>query len=122
VNWEDGSLSGSVPEYPADWWFETDFMALGKLDVRRIKKVSLLCDVADGASVEVYLLKDNEEFHPVTSLLVGQTEGTGQVLLRVLTRQTSAYMHRLRIVGHGYAKIYAAEVKLSWGGDVYVEG
>ena len=122
VDWEEGVFGSGNPEYPTEWWFETDFMALGKLDVRRIKKVSVLCDVAPGASVEVYLLKDGETFHPKTSLLVGETDGTGQVLLRVLVNQTSAYMHRLRIVGHGYAKIYAAEIKLSWGGDVYVEG
>ncbi len=125
VDWDDdafGGDAGVLPDYPSEWWFETDFMALGKLDVRRVKKVSVLCDVAEGASLEVYLLKDGEVFHPAKSLLVGQTEGTGQVLLRVLTRQTSAYMHRLRFVGHGYVKIYAAEIKISYGGDVYVEG
>jgi len=125
VDWEPGAFgesAGSTPEYPTDWWFETDFMALGRLDVRRVKKVSVLCDVAEGASLEVFLLKDGETFHPAKSLLVGQTEGTGQVLLRVLTRQTSAYMHRLRFVGHGYVKVYAAELKISYGGDVYVEG
>lgn len=125
VDWEPGAFdegADSEPEYPASWWFETDFMALGKLDVRRVKKVSMLCDAAEGASAEVYLLKDGEKFDPGTSLLVGQTKGSGQVLLRVMTNQTSAYMHRLRIVGHGYVKIYAAEIKLSWGGDVYVEG
>lgn len=125
VDWEDGAFgeaAGDAAGYPAEWWFETDFMALGKLDIRRVKKVSMLCDVSEGASVDVYLLRDGEKFDPATSLLVGKTEGTGQVLLRVLTRQTSAYMHRLRIVGHGYVKIYAAEIKISWGGDVYVEG
>lgn len=124
VDWEEGAFAEGTgsPEYPTEWWFETDFMALGKLDVRRVKKVSVLCDVAPGASLEVFLLKDGETFHPAKSLLVGQTDGTGQVLLRVLTHQTSAYMHRLRFVGHGYVKVYAAEIKLSWGGDVYVEG
>lgn len=124
VDWEEGAFgnAGADAEYPTEWWFETDFMALGKLDVHRVKKVSVLCDVAPGASLEVFLLKDGETFHPGKSLLVGQTDGTGQVLLRVLTHQTSAYMHRLRFVGHGYVKVYAAEIKLSWGGDVYVEG
>lgn len=123
IEWDSNGVFGGIsPSYPDEWWFETDFMALGRLDVRRVKKVSVLCDVAEGASLEVYLLKDGEEFSPSKSLLVGQTEGTGQVLLRVLTRQTSAYMHRLRFVGHGYVKIYAAELKISYGGDVYVEG
>lgn len=117
-----GNTSGWDDAYSGDWWFETDFMALGKLDVRRVKKVSLLCDIAPGASVSVYLLRDGEAFDPDTSVCVCSSKGYGQVLMRVLTRQFSAYMHRLRIVGHGYVKIYAAELKISWGGDVYAEG
>lgn len=117
-----GSVDEAVPEYAGDWWFETDFMALGKLDVRRVKKVSLLCDLADGASASVYLLRDGDAFDANTSVKVGEVTGGGLKMLRVLTRQFSAYMHRLRICGSGYAKIYAAELKISWGGDVYVEG
>lgn len=105
-----------------DWWFETDFIALQRLDVRRIKKVSVLCEAEEGASVAVYLLRDDEVFDKDKSMRVGETEGHGMVLLRVLTRMTSGYMHRLRFVGRGKVKIYAMELKLSWGGDVYVEG
>lgn len=108
--------------YPDNWWFETDFMALGSLGVRRVKKVSVLCDVAQGASLDVYLVRDGKAFDRQSALNVGTTTGTGQILLRVLTRQTSAYMHRIRFVGHGYVKIYALELKLSYGGDVYLEG
>jgi hypothetical protein len=41
--------------------------------------------------------------------------------LRVLTRQFSADMHQLYFTGSGYVKVYAAELKISWGGDLYVE-
>lgn len=126
VDWDSENpppvIGDTAITYPTEWWFETDLMALGKLDIRRIKKISILCDIAQGASVDVYLIKDGESFSTSTAHLVGQSNGNGQVLLRVLTRQTSAYMHRLRIVGHGNVKIYAAELKISWGGDVYVEG
>ena len=117
-----GDASGWAPDYNGEWWFETDFMALGKLDVRRVVKVSLLCDIAPGASVSVYLLRGGEKFDPASAVCVGESDGDGRVLIRVMTRQFASYMHRLRIVGHGYAKIYAAELKISWGGDVYVEG
>lgn len=126
VDWDSENppeIAGDVTEsYPENWWFETDFMALGSLGVRRIKKVSVLCETAQGASLDVYLVRDGRKFDTSTALHVGTTTGTGQILLRVLTRQTSAYMHRLRFVGHGYVKIYAAELKLSYGGDVYLEG
>ena len=130
VDWlRDGSggIPGSWPaEYGSSdggyWWFETDFMAVGKLDVRRVKKLSLLCDVDPGAFAAVYLLKDGEEFDPVTTPMIGKTTGDGRVLLRVLVRMMSAYMHRLRIVGRGKVKIHAAEIQISWGGDVYAEG
>ena len=104
------------------WWFETDLMAAGKLDVRRVKKLSLLCELASGAEVMVYILKDGEKFNSDTSLLAGSVSGEGQVMLRAMIRSCSAYMHRLRIAGRGYAKIYAAELQISWGGDLYKEG
>lgn len=130
IDWDENNGFMPVQTIPRDynacgsseWWFETDLMAAGKLDVRRVKKVSLLCDIEKDAYVKVYLLKDGEEFNANTSLLVGQTKGSGRVLLRCLTRMTSAYMHRLRIVGRGKVKIHAAEIQISWGGDVYVEG
>lgn len=130
IDWvRDGS--GDIPdswvpsyggENKPEWWFETDLMAVGKLDVRRVKKVSVLCDADPGASVAVYLLKEDEVFEPETSQLIGHTSGDGLVMLRALTRMTSAYMHRLRFVGRGRVKIYATEIQIAWGGDVYVEG
>ena len=105
-----------------DWWFETDFMAAGRLDIRRVKKMSILCDVESGAYISAYILRDGEKFNPETAVPSGKTNGEGRVMLRVMIRQTSAYMHRIRIVGHGKVKIYAAEIQISWGGDLYKEG
>lgn len=118
----EGDNDTYAPDYRSDWWFETDFMALGKLDVRRVKKVSVLCELEKDAEISVYLLRDGEKFDESSSMKIGSISGGGLKMLRVLTRQFSAYMHRLRICGSGYAKIYAAELKISWGGDVYAEG
>ena len=116
--WEASyGLAGDNP-----WWFETDFMALNKLHVRRIKKISILCDVDEGAEVKFYLLKDGEKFNRSTATINGKTNGTGRVLLRVLTNGSAGYMHRIRLEGKGKVKIYAAELQVSWGGDLYVEG
>jgi hypothetical protein len=100
-------------------------MALGRLDVRRVKKFSMLCEGNAGATISVYLLKDGKR-HPVfvpDELCVGTFtfDKNGFHKLRVLTRQFSADMHQLYFSGNGYVKVYAAELKVSWGGDLYVE-
>lgn len=113
------------PEYTGTWWFVTDLMALGRLDVRRVKKFSMLCEGNTGATISVYLLKDGQRV-PMTlpdKLRVGTFtfDKTGFHKLRVLTRQFSADMHQLYFRGSGYVKVYAAELKVSWGGDLYAE-
>ena len=125
ANWE--------PDYSGSWWFQTDLMALGKLDVRRVKKLSALCEGQPGSEMNVYLLKPNETFGRTSSALIGTVkfkaataepfyEGeSGFKMLRVLTRQFSSTMHRLYFTGKGYMKIHAAELKISWGGDLYAE-
>ena len=118
---EDAPLTPSSwePEYMGSWYFDTDLMVLGKLDIRRIKKLSLLCEGAKGADVTVRLIED-ESSRLGTVVAEHTFDSDGIKVLRVLTRQFSGTMHRLRISGHGYVKIYAAEIKLSWGGDIYV--
>ena len=80
----------------------------------------------------MYLLKPNETYAP-TSALIGTVKfkaataeplyagESGFKMLRVLTRQFSSTMHRLLFLGKGYMKIHAAELKVSWGGDLYAE-
>lgn len=121
---ESASGNGDwTPEYTDDWWFETDLMAAGKLDIRRVKKLSILCEADEGAEMTVYLLRNGGKFDESSAVSVGIFKGNGGFgIMRVLTRQFSGYMHKLRIVGRGRIKIYAVELKISWGGDVYVDG
>lgn len=113
------------PKYEGTWWFETDLMALGKLDIRRVKKFSVLCEGKKNATVSVYLFPD-DKVHDTDydDYKVGEItfDEDGMKLMRILTRQFSSTMHKLRFAGTGYVKIYAAELKIAWGGDVYVEG
>lgn len=129
IDWSEAAMEDAfgdsiATEYDRDWWFETDLMALGSLDVRRIKKFSLWCEGKEGAEIHVYLLRDHEEFDADSTEEIGSLsfDADGAKILRVLTRQFSAHAHRLRFAGNGYVKLYAAEIKLAWGGDVYVEG
>ena len=120
---DDNAAPDWIPEYVGEWWFETDLMALGRLDVRRVKKFSMLCQGSEDAEVAVWLLKDGEPFDEDTSVKIGEMtfDDDGYHLMRILTRQFSSTMHKLRFAGKGFVKIYAAELKISWGGDVYVE-
>lgn len=105
-------------EYENDWWFETDFFAAGRIDVRRIKKVSVLCDIASGASVRAYLMRPEDKYTTTTKAVLESTVG-GRRLMRRMIRMTSCYMHKMRIAGSGDVKILAIELLLSWGGDVF---
>lgn len=117
----DGTGDGTTdtPVY-GDWWFETDFMAAGKLDIRRVKKLTVLCDIAAGAGVKAYLLKDGEVFGG-SSRCVLESHGTGWRTLCALVRGMSADMHRVRFVGHGRVRVHALDMQISWGGDLYKE-
>ena len=105
--------------YTSDWWFETDLMCGGKLDIRRAKKLSMLCDIAEGASVSVYLLRDDETFDKNSSKKVIETSKSGKRVLRCMLRGFSGYCHKIRVCGTGKVTVHAAELLVSWGGDVY---
>ena len=125
MNLSDDAAEDWKAEYPTHWSFATDLMALGKLDLRRVKKFSMLCEGNKGATITVYLLKDGDMWidRDREKKLVGEfaLDSTGIHVIRVLTRQFSATMHQLYFVGSGYMKIHAAELKVSWGGDVYAD-
>lgn len=116
----DGDSGVDDVEY-GDWWFETDFMAAGKLDIRRVKKLTVLCNIATGANVKAYLLKDGEVFNANTSRLVLESHGSGWRTLCALVRGMSADMHRVRFAGHGRVRVCALDMQISWGGDLYKE-
>lgn len=106
------------------WWFETDLMCAGKLDVRRVKKLSVLCELADDSELAVYLVKDGKKVGEEDLILTANGSGGngGRRLLRGMVRGFGGYAHKLRFVGKGKARIYAAELLVSWGGDVYKNG
>ena len=115
----DSSDTSFNPDDYGDWWFETDLMFAGRLDVRRAKKITLLAEIWHGSTVSAYLLKDGERFDPSTSQRVLYSGKNGLQEMRGMLRGFGAFCHRLRICGHGKAIIHAAELMISWGGDVY---
>lgn len=111
-----------------EWHAETDLLCLSRMDIRRIKKIQIM-GVADteygDCDVRVYLLRRGEEFDPDVHKPVAQkvfTAGHGERVftLRTLIRMFSSVGHRVRIVGKGAVRILGIDMKLSYGGDLYV--
>ncbi len=115
----DSSDTSFNPDDYGDWWFETDLMFAGRLDVRRAKKITLLAEIWHGSTVSAYLLRDGEKFNADTSKRILYSSKYGLQEMRGMLRGFGAFCHRLRICGHGKAIIHAAELMISWGGDVY---
>ena len=115
----DSSDTSFNPDDYGDWWFETDLMFAGRLDVRRAKKITLLAEIWRGSTVSAYLLKDGEKFNSATSIRILYSGKSGLQEMRGMLRGFGAFCHRLRICGHGKAIIHAAELMISYGGDVY---
>lgn len=115
----DSSSTNFNPDDYGDWWFETDLMFTNRLEVRRAKKITLLAEIWNGSTVSAYLLKDDEKFNAATSKRVLYSGKSGLQEMRGMLRGFGAFCHRLRICGHGKAVIHAAELMISWGGDIY---
>lgn len=106
--------------YNHSWCFETDLITNQTADIKHLKKLQMLCDLGDEASVKVYILYDNEKFDENVSHLAFSGGGGGTKAIRIKPRQTAHYGMKLHIEGYGYAKLYEAELMFEAGGDLYV--
>ena len=112
-------------DYSHNWSFETDLITNKTVDIKHIKKLQLLADVAEKAGVQVYILYDDEVFDEMTSeekekRLVYTSTKTGKFPIRVKLRKTASYGFKLHIEGAGYVKLYELEIFIEAGGDLYV--
>ena len=109
------------------WAFETDLITRqGKtptIDIKHIKKIQLLADIASGARVKVYALYDGETFNSSSSQLLydsGTPENSDRTLpIRVKARKSAHYSLKLHFEGQGYVKLYEMELFFEQGGDLY---
>ena len=107
-------------EYEHEWSFETDLITAETVDIKHIKKLQLLADVAEGAHIDVYMLYGDEKFDATTSHLLYSSDGSGQKTIRVKPRRTANYGFKLHFEGYGYVKLYEMEISVESGGDLYV--
>lgn len=105
--------------YDHCWSFETDLFTNETVDIKHVKKIQMLADIAVGANLQVYILYGDEEFDKGTSHLVYSSDGFGHKPIRVKPRQTASYGIKLHVEGNGYVKLYELELFIESGGDLY---
>lgn len=116
----DGDLYKMDTErYSHSWSFETDLITNETVDIKHIKKIQMLADIAENANIKVYMLYDDEKFDPDTSHLVYESKGYGKKPIRVKPRKTASYGIKLHVEGYGYVKLYEMELFIENGGDLY---
>lgn len=112
-----------------DWSFETDIITRQRntnVDIKHIRKISMLADIDSGAWIKIYFLYDDKEFDMQSSHLVfdsapqGETARTGRTPIRVKPRNTAHYGVKLHVEGHGFVRIYEMDLTLEPGGEIYV--
>ena len=106
--------------YDHNWCFETELMTNETVDIKHVKKLQMLADIAADAEMHVYLLYDDETFNAETSQPVYSTTGNGRKTIRVKPRQTANYGIKLHVEGCGFVKLYELELVIESGGDLYV--
>lgn len=106
--------------YDHEWSFETDLITNKTVNIKHIKKLQMLVDIAKSANMRVYILYDDEVFDENTSHLVYSSNKNGRVPIRVKPRKTANYGFKLHFEGTGYVKLYELEIFIEAGGDMYV--
>ena len=118
---EDGCIyKMDTNDYNHEWSFETDLITNKTVDIKHVKKLQMLTDVAEDANFKVYILYDDEEFDENTSHLVYTSKKSGKLPVRVKPRKTANYGFKLHFEGTGYVKLYELEIFIEAGGDMYV--
>ena len=107
-------------EYDASWCFETDLITNKTVNIKHIKKLQMLVDIAESTNMKVYILYDDEVFNQNTSHLVYSSDKQGKFPIRVKPRKTANYGFKLHFEGIGYMKLYELEIFIEAGGDLYV--
>lgn len=119
---DDGSvLKLDTDEYAAEWSFETDLFTNKSIDIRHIRKIHMLADIAEGASLKIYILYDGENFSDEMEP-VYESRGHGRKTIRVRPRNTAGYGFKIHAEGSGFVRIYQMELQMNYGGELYVTG
>lgn len=117
---EGGIYKMDTDTYADSWSFETDLVTNKTVNIKHIKKLQMLVEVAEDADMQVYILYDDETFSRHKSHLVFSSDRHGKYPVRVKPRNTANYGFKLHIEGSGYVKLYELEIFVEAGGELYV--
>ena len=118
---EDGCVyKMDTNDYAHTWSCETDLITNKTVNIKHIKKLQMLVEIAESANMRVYILYDDEEFDTNTSHLVYSSKKCRKFPIRVKPRKTANYGFKLHFEGTGYVKLYELEIFIEAGGDLYV--
>lgn len=115
-------------DYNHEWSFETDLItrqsssksSATSMNIKHIRKVQMMVDLADGANLKVYALYDGEPFNKDMNPIYDSNGKTGRLIVRVKLRKSAHYGVKIHVEGYGYAKLYDLELFMQQGGDLYV--
>ena len=65
--------------YNHEWSFETDLITNKTVNIKHIKKLQMLVELAESANMQVYILYDDEEFDKDKSHLVYTNKKHGRI-------------------------------------------
>lgn len=99
-----------------EWIFETDLMTASSLDIKHIDKLSLSCNIADGASMQIYI----EDSKGKDKLIWESCGKEGYTVARAKIRSTAYDGFKIRVKGTGFIEIMSMELYIKTGGELYV--
>lgn len=104
------------------WRAETDLTLGRTVDIKHIRKVQLLCDIAPGSSLRASLILgegSRDERGEVIFERTNSSEREIRTAIRVVPRQTAHWGAKLRLSGEGFCRVYQAEISLKGGGELF---
>lgn len=133
-------LVSNIDDYEdTNWAIETDITSrvnsslsasYSNIDIKHIRKIQMLAELAEGAELRVYVIYDDEEFDESTSYCVYDSvkhgdkhgvSGRKRRAIRIKLRRSAHYGAKLHMCGKGYVKLYELELFIEKGGELYVE-
>ena len=110
---EDGYIYNFIPHSATTFMFESDILALGRPQLRRIRKIALSAELEEGSRLTLSLVGgDGRETE------VARGEGPGGVLLSGRVRGGVDLWHRIRVRGEGQARIYHLSIDAEFDPEV----
>lgn len=104
------------------WKAETDLTLGRTVDIKHIRKVQLLADLAPGSSLRASLIYNEGSRGEREEVIFERGNGSEREIrtaIRVVPRLTAHWGAKLRLEGEGFCRIYQAEISVKGGGELF---